>query len=263
MASLVVRDAGAAAPPHVLVDALPYLDNEYDEPEMQAVVHQLIESEMSTMPRKDYLAHLPPPPIPSQWGTPLMDKELGRLADQDRPIPLDLSRYEVNQPSGALAKDPQAWRSAVSNAKAQLEHQHNRLVNLELLQKFGAQAWLQQNKALETMASAVEQQAERAAKAAEASNLKRKHTQEKAGPRLGNLQYEVRKAVEENMQLNLACALLRRDTKRLKTAVVARGLKTADELDTEEAAAEAAAAASQQPDRAPEWKDVLMDAMDS
>ena len=37
--------------------------------------------------------------------------------------------------------DSAAWTAAVNNAHAQLEHQGNRLTNLELLLKHGATAW--------------------------------------------------------------------------------------------------------------------------
>jgi pre-mRNA-splicing factor SPF27 len=37
--------------------------------------------------------------------------------------------------------DPAAWRTALDNANAQLEHQLNRIANLELLLKFGPNTW--------------------------------------------------------------------------------------------------------------------------
>jgi pre-mRNA-splicing factor SPF27 len=39
------------------------------------------------------------------------------------------------------ANDYSAWLAATNNAHAQLEHQLNRISNLELLLKYGANAW--------------------------------------------------------------------------------------------------------------------------
>lgn len=58
-----------------------------------------------------------------------------RMARGERMAPLEVSRYEVSGPPKELARDPEAWGASLTNAQAQLEHQHNRLANLELLDK--------------------------------------------------------------------------------------------------------------------------------
>eukprot|EP00622_Pseudochattonella_farcimen_P000458 FR734956.1.p1 GENE.FR734956.1~~FR734956.1.p1 ORF type:complete len:215 (+),score=33.63 FR734956.1:167-811(+) len=198
----------------VLIDALPYLDNEYEDPQVQAQVHALIESEMSGLPSRDYLAHLPlPEGIGSFNGAELVQAEMARLAAQEPMAKLDLSRYEVPEPAKELRRDASAWKKAVNNARVQLEHQHNRLVNLELLQKYGSQAWLQQNKALDTLKGGVHEEAEKLSLVASEANVKRKRAQEKTGPRISQLSHDYQKATHENMQLMTAVTLLRKDTK--------------------------------------------------
>ena len=97
-----------------------------------------------------------------------------RVCDQ-QPMPkLDTTRYQLDAPPSHLQADLAAWRKSTDNAQAQLEHQGNRcaahcveeagclraahgpcphfarrLVNLELLQKFGANAWRAHLDALE------------------------------------------------------------------------------------------------------------------
>jgi len=51
--------------------------------------------------------------------------------------PLDTSRYRLDAPVASKQNDYGAWRSAVDNANAQLEHQYLRILNLDLLLKYG------------------------------------------------------------------------------------------------------------------------------
>lgn len=52
--------------------------------------------------------------------------------------------------------DPSAWLSACNNANAQLEHQLNRITNLELLLKYGANAWRAQSQLDEALLKQLE-----------------------------------------------------------------------------------------------------------
>jgi pre-mRNA-splicing factor SPF27 len=51
--------------------------------------------------------------------------------------PLDTSRYRLDPPGPTKRNDFNAWKSALDNAHAQLEHQYLRILNLELLLKYG------------------------------------------------------------------------------------------------------------------------------
>jgi len=123
---------------------------------MQAEVRSLIEREMAAMDPRDYLAHLPPPPVLFQNNPILaaevqkcsvflleafhvtnlcLNMQVERMGRGERMPPLDVSRYEVTAPSKELSRDVEAWRASLANAQTQLEHQHNRLANLELLDR--------------------------------------------------------------------------------------------------------------------------------
>jgi pre-mRNA-splicing factor SPF27 len=51
--------------------------------------------------------------------------------------PLDTSRYRLDTPGASKQNDYGAWHSSLDNANAQLEHQYLRIMNLELLLKYG------------------------------------------------------------------------------------------------------------------------------
>jgi pre-mRNA-splicing factor SPF27 len=55
--------------------------------------------------------------------------------------PLDVTRFRLDPPPQQKRGDPAAWRAALDNANAQLEHQLNRIANLELLLKYGPNTW--------------------------------------------------------------------------------------------------------------------------
>jgi len=62
----------------VLLDSLPYVDTEYDDPAMQSQVRALIEAEMGSMQPRDYLAHLPKPSEMDFPDNPVLASEVPR-----------------------------------------------------------------------------------------------------------------------------------------------------------------------------------------
>jgi len=50
---------------------------------------------------------------------------------------LDTSRYRLEPPPASKKHDLGAWKACVDNAHSQLEHQYLRIVNLELMLKYG------------------------------------------------------------------------------------------------------------------------------
>jgi pre-mRNA-splicing factor SPF27 len=87
---------------------------------------------------------------------------VGSLAVLHAELPLGwvnllLCRESLPKPSKGKRNDPAAWAKALDNAKAQSEHQRNRLRSLELMQLYGTQAWKLRGKqlaAIETAAQA-------------------------------------------------------------------------------------------------------------
>ncbi|CAM9168000.1 unnamed protein product, partial [Hapterophycus canaliculatus] len=183
---------------------------------MQQMVHSLIEEEMAAFDPPDYLADKPAPS--TRFTSPLLKSEWARVRAGKPMDPMDTSRYDLQPPQGAAAEEETAWKRALDNVRAQTEHQHNsRLLNLELLQNYGADMWLSHNKAEQGTVAAVESQAKRASEEAEGVNIKRKTSQNEAERTLWNLARKRSEGFEKNTQIQLACEGLRVEVKRLRT----------------------------------------------
>lgn len=110
-----------------LIDALSYIDRDYDDPSMKEVVHSLIEEEMASFEPPDYLAQKPAPKL--QFNSPILKAEWTRVRLGRAMELMDTSRYELQPPRNAAAEDDTAWKRAIDNARAQVEHQHNRYID--------------------------------------------------------------------------------------------------------------------------------------
>ena len=129
-----------------MCSALAYIDTEYDLPVLQQAVHELLEVEMGTFPPRNYLKEkgLAPHETKFKPGS-ILAAEYSRKC-QDLPMSdLDTARYSLQPPPADKQNDKAAWQAAIRNAKAQLQHQLNRQLNLELLNNYGGNAWLHHN----------------------------------------------------------------------------------------------------------------------
>lgn len=108
----------------MLIDALSYIDKDYDDPATKDVVHSLIEEEMAAFEPPDYLADKPLPR--TRFTSPLLKAEWTRVRSGRAMELMDTSRYDLQPPRNTASEDETAWRRALENARAQTEHQHNR-----------------------------------------------------------------------------------------------------------------------------------------
>lgn len=122
--------------------------------------------------------------------------------------PPDAARYQLDPPTGRAAADPAAWRAALDSAKAQLEHQGARIQNLELLLKYGANAWLASNKALEAAVAGQARELQGLSSQVDGVNKTRKLQQQAAGSELAVLEGQWRQLVAKNAMLEATCAEL-------------------------------------------------------
>lgn len=131
-ASSSSEPASLALPaPTVLVDALPYIDGQYNDPAIKKQVHALIAEEMKTFKPDDYLAKWPMHE-PNFESTTLLQAEWMRVCEGAPMSKIDTSRYQLDPPPPSAQRDPEAWRHAVDNAKAQLENQATRCAHTPL-----------------------------------------------------------------------------------------------------------------------------------
>jgi len=139
---------------------------------------------------KDYLDELPPARELRVAAESLVAQEMTRIdMGQSMCIPDNL-RYRLDPPPQSKRSDVEAWTAAIDNAKAQLEHQATRVVNLELALKFAPAAWRARNAWAEAMIVQYEKEVERARTSVNALNVTRKLQQEAAAKEFGALERE-------------------------------------------------------------------------
>jgi len=187
-------------------EALPLLDTEYNHPEVQHMVLTMVQEEMKAFqpPKDNYLSALPYPKLKfsnaqgfaqeyERIRNQNTNKSLASSAAGEAKDPyamkksVDMSRYNVPAPKGALLEDAQAWRSAVTNARVQLEHQQNRLMNLELESEYGEEVWQAYLASLEGVATRTTTLAEEALKEKRIINSQRLSAQRASAPTLSKI----------------------------------------------------------------------------
>ncbi|XP_072168772.1 pre-mRNA-splicing factor SPF27-like [Diadema setosum] len=200
----------------VIVDALPYVDQGYDEPGVREAAYALVEEETRRYrPTKNYLEHLPG--IDSTpFVTEVLKNEFERMAMRQPMDMLSMKRYELPPPPIGRQNDITAWTECVENSMAQLEHQAERVINLELLQKFGSRAWRAHNETLVKMVDSTQRQLQDVRKQIQEVNWKRKNKQTASGPELTRLQESWAGLVTKNYEIERACLELEYDIDKLK-----------------------------------------------
>ncbi|CAD6188572.1 unnamed protein product [Caenorhabditis auriculariae] len=186
----------------VLVDALPYLDTEYNESDRQYAL-KLIEHECKVFrPTKNYLKHLAVPDFDA-FLSPCMLKEMTRISKKQEMPKLDMTRCELPPPS-AKGIDKKLWRKVLRNAKAQNEHLVLRQTNLELMEEYAHESYLQRNKALEKALTETEKSLRKVKEEVMEVHATRKLAQMDAGNKLKQLETNWVHMVTNNYKMELA-----------------------------------------------------------
>ncbi|OMP07234.1 Pre-mRNA-splicing factor SPF27 [Corchorus olitorius] len=164
-----------------ILDALPYIDDDYGNPKVKEEVDRLVEEEMrrSTKKPADFLKDLPPLPTFNFENHPMIAKEYERVRAGRPPVTLDFSsRYQVDIPPMNKRNDENAWKQAVQKAQGSLQHQVFRLENLELMLKYGPDVWKQNIQRLEGLLARMQKLAQQQTDQIEAVNRERKYHQD-------------------------------------------------------------------------------------
>ena len=186
----------------LLCDAMGY--QEPVDPAAEQAAQQLVEEELRQNPGA-------PPRLPAlrpPRDSSIMAAEFARC-DQDEDLaPLAIERYSCAPPT---EQDPEAWKSARTNVRAQLEHQANRVVNLELAESFSEHTWRRHVHDLGRLHAQVAALAEGKEREAEQINLKRKRDQAKLGPDIVRAERAVVERLERHRALEARVAALRKE----------------------------------------------------
>ena len=196
----------------------------------------------STKTPEDYLAELPPARDlnPNKLSS-LIRAELLRVSKGEAMPPLDASRYRLDPPPLERRGDAVAWRACLDNARSQLEHQGNRVVNLELALRFGARS-AEANAAHSAAAAALlRSEAREALNRVEGTNRRRKLEQEQAAESVAQQEERWVRGVRKCAEIAAACARLEEEVAALAAEAGEKGAAAARARSKEGGGAAAAA----------------------
>ena len=171
--------AKAKAEPFQLIDSLTYIDGV--DTALLSRAQALIQDELKRVSKRpaEYLKELPKAEDVSFENCPLSARAFERLQRQGggeaTSSAFDLARdSNVAEPEGKEAKSLQAWKKAVDEGQAKLEHQSVKAENLELLRKHGASVWRASNMQLEGLCTVIDKETEEIEREIEGINRERK-----------------------------------------------------------------------------------------
>ncbi|KAF9189451.1 hypothetical protein BGZ51_009562 [Haplosporangium sp. Z 767] len=217
------------------------VDKQIDEPGVRTQVDKLIASEMKRMPKPRDPATLFPD-IELFKDNEMIQQELDRVR-RGKPMEpaLDMTRYQLEPPSqpsdatsaaaaatttGAEMITPSAseelpegratWLKALENANSQLEHQDQRILNLELVQKYGSNAWNIHNYQLEYDLSLLRKAVDEKKTEVIELNKLRKRDQLDVAESLQRLEAKWAEMISSTLQVEVASASLEVELAQLK-----------------------------------------------
>lgn len=212
-AAMAIEGVAGATGVNLQIDALPYSDKGFNAKGVKEAAQAMVREELKAMRAEGitsatYEARLPPMPQISTQGRDMTETAMKRIASKRKMEQLDMTRYEVPQPSAAKKNNIGEWSKCVDNARAQSEHSRNRLDNLELMNAYGSQAWKGFTESLDKSAEGHEKELKTLKEQVQDVNWQRKTEQVAAGEELMGLSTQWGQLISKNYEIELACKQL-------------------------------------------------------
>ena len=188
-------------------DALPYFDRDLElQPGLRSRVDALVAEEQARMAPIDLTTSSRLPPAYELFGSrPDLRAELERVASgQPSSHTLDSQRYTLPAPEGGDGAPLEAWQTAVDSAHAQLGHMDVRLKNVELMKKYGSNAWRLSNFQQEQDIRLLSEQVDAIKGETNEINRLRQKDQTEAGSKLATLEKRWTELISRGLQLEVA-----------------------------------------------------------
>lgn len=140
----------------------------------------------------------------SHQGRPEYAQEVERAGKGDPLRSIDTLRFSLPAPAANDDATEEEWTRAVDNAATQLMHQEGRLTNIELLKKYGANAWRLHNFQQEHLSQQYTKASDELTARITAINRKRRQDQTEAGEQLAALERKWTDLISRGLQLEVA-----------------------------------------------------------
>ncbi|CAN6925592.1 unnamed protein product, partial [Brassica oleracea] len=218
-----------------VIDALPYIDDDYGNPLIKAEVDRLVEEEMRRSSRKpaDFLKELPPLPKFDFENCPVLAKEYERVRAGKPPVRIDFeSRYKLELPPASKKNDDAAWKQYLQKNQRSLQQKMIELENLEMMSKQGPELWRQNNHRLEVFLTRMQKLAQEQNEEIEKVNRERKYHQQTTAYELNALSQEWRQLCLKNMEIQSACVVLETKIDAFKKEAAERGWNLEEKLES-------------------------------
>ncbi|XP_050378654.1 pre-mRNA-splicing factor SPF27 homolog [Argentina anserina] len=206
-----------------IIDALPYIDEDYySSAAVKNEVDLMVEEELRRSAKKpaDFLKDLPPLAKPDFKNNPVLAREYDRVRASKPPVVLDFSRDKAEMPRRS---DEASWRLALQKAQCYSQHNVVRLENLELMDKYGPDAWIRYNNVLQSLQSRLQKLAHESSQMIGTVNRERKEHQQNTAYELNALSAQWRELSLKNIEIQAACAKIENYIDELKKEAAERG----------------------------------------
>lgn len=200
-------------------DALPYFDRDLElQPGLRSRVDALIAAEQASMPPIEPSSSRLPPVYEPFSTRPDLRAEFDRISrGEPSTYTLDTLRYTLPAPASGESASIDDWESAVDSAHAQLGHMDVRLKNIELLKKYGSNAWRLSNFQQEQDIRHLSEQVEALKSETNEINRLRQKDQTEAGNKLAVLEKRWTELISRGLQLEVANVTTREEVEGLRS----------------------------------------------